>query len=125
MGLFKKKADPISERARVLNDEIAALEAKIQQLGGALHEQPPSPRLRSTSAPGHAPLRPGDKNTAPVFEGSDYKKLTSLMEPEVTPQHFNELGVRKYDLAGALHRLKNYFRGQSPHNPKLVSYLAA
>ena len=32
MGLFKKKPDPISERALALNDQIAALEAQIQKL---------------------------------------------------------------------------------------------
>ena len=32
MGLFKKKPDPISERAQSLNDQIAALEAQIKKL---------------------------------------------------------------------------------------------
>ena len=34
MGVFKKKTDPISERARALSDEIAALEAQIRKLAG-------------------------------------------------------------------------------------------
>ena len=31
MKLFRRKADPISDRARVLNSEIAALEAQIRE----------------------------------------------------------------------------------------------
>ncbi|HVV71062.1 MAG TPA: hypothetical protein VHI52_06110, partial [Verrucomicrobiae bacterium] len=42
-----------------------------------------------------------------------------------TPQHYNELGVRKYDLPALLRRIRNHFRGPSTTNPKLVSYLAA
>jgi hypothetical protein len=38
--------------------------------------------------------------------------------------HFNDLGVRKYDLPEAWRRLLNRFRGQSTRNPKLVTYLA-
>jgi len=30
MALFRKKTDPISERARALNEQIAALEAQIK-----------------------------------------------------------------------------------------------
>jgi hypothetical protein len=32
MGLFKKKSDPISQRAQALNDQIAALEEEIRRL---------------------------------------------------------------------------------------------
>ena len=32
MALFRKKPDPISDRARALNDEIAELEEQIKQL---------------------------------------------------------------------------------------------
>jgi hypothetical protein len=42
-----------------------------------------------------------------------------------TPEHYNELGVRKYDLPALLRRLKNQFSGPSATNPKLVNYLAA
>ena len=46
-------------------------------------------------------------------------------EDAVAPEHFNELGVRKYDLPALLRRLRNHFRGPSTMNPKLVNYLAA
>ena len=32
MGLFKKKPDPISERAKLLTCQIAALESEIKKL---------------------------------------------------------------------------------------------
>ena len=39
MGLFKKKPDQVSERARQLNAEIAALEAQIKKLSSANDER--------------------------------------------------------------------------------------
>ena len=55
----------------------------------------------------------------------DKNRIKGNGETPTTPAHFNELGVRKYDLAALLRRLKNHFRGPSTTNPKLVSYLAA
>jgi hypothetical protein len=47
-------------------------------------------------------------------------------QPETsTSAHYNELGVRKYDLTSAWRRLKNQFRGPVTSNPKLVHYLSA
>ncbi|HXJ56336.1 MAG TPA: hypothetical protein VNU68_06695 [Verrucomicrobiae bacterium] len=53
MGLFRKKADPISERAKLLDDQIAALEAEIQRLSDRAAEDKPngSPFVGSDSAP--------------------------------------------------------------------------
>src|SRR5262245_8247012 len=122
MGLFKKeKKDPISERARAINAEIAGLEAQIQKLGAELEEKTQQARVRSTNRLGAA----STPATTPVFEASDYQKNSASLEPETAPQHFNDLGVRKYDFATALRRLQNYFRGPPTHNPKLISYLAA
>ena len=50
MGSAKKKVDPISDRARALNDQIAALEAEIKKLDTQL-QRAPTPRLRSTAMP--------------------------------------------------------------------------
>jgi len=127
MGLFKKK-DPISERARLLNAEIAVLEAQIEKLGAHLQERTTQPRLRSTALPSGARTRstvPAGPLHTPVFETNDYQRKTASLESEVTPQHFNDLGVRKYDLAAALRRFQSYLHGPTAHNPKLVSYLAA
>ena len=61
----------------------------------------------------------------PVFEEVDLERLTTRVESRVPPEHYNELGVRKYDLPALLQRMRNLFRGPSTTNPKLVNYLAA
>jgi len=42
MGLFRKKPDPISERAKMLTDQIAAIEAEIQRLSDRTENEPPN-----------------------------------------------------------------------------------
>lgn len=138
MGWFRKKADPISERARVLNDQIAHLEAQIKTLDDRLGHQPTQPRLRSTAVPGgiahpgvshprQDPLAAEARRApqTPIFEEVDLGRLQARAENSNTPGHYNELGVRKYDLPALLRRIRNHFRGPSATNPKLVSYLAA
>ena len=41
MGLFNKKADPISERSKALKDEISALESKIKKLSTQIEQTSP------------------------------------------------------------------------------------
>jgi len=127
MAFSKKKADPISDKARTLNDQIAALESEIKKLDSQL-ARPTEPKFRS-SPPGEtlsrssekpAPLQPRE----PVFEEVNRSKLTPRTEPEST-ELFNDLGVRKYDLPALLHRLRNHFRGPATSNPRLINYLAA
>jgi hypothetical protein len=136
MAWFRNKPDPISDRARALNDKIAALEAQIQSLDSQVQRQQAQPRLRSTAIPhaatltyandlGSAPNAPTPAVQEPIFEKIDQDRLRTRAEPLTTPDHYNELGVRKYDLPAALQRLRNHFRGPSTTNPKLVSYLAA
>lgn len=144
MAWFKKKPDPISDRARALNAEIAALEAEIQRLDSQRQQAPPPAKLRSTAIPhGETIQRPADVDTRissakrndsekaespkphePIFEEVDQDRLKARGEV-ATPDHYNELGVRKYDLPALLRRIRNHFRGPSTTNPKLVSYLAA
>lgn len=129
MGLFKKKADPISERAQALNAEIAALEAKIKKLNSQPAQAPgqQQPRVRSTALP-HGPTIPTTPPLPipgePIFEEIDQNRLQPTDAP-VAPEQFNQLGVKKYDLLGFLRRLKNNFRSRPAANAKLVSYLAA
>lgn len=139
MGFFKKKADPISDRAKALSDEIAALEAKIQKLDVQLQQNPARKvsGLRSTALPdgrkishsaesAPAPTTPSAPvSKEPIFEPVDQDRLKGQTETVSTPEHYNELGVRKYDLPALLRRLRNQFSGPSATNPKLVSYLAA
>lgn len=127
MAFFKKKADPISQRSKQLSDEISALEAQIKQLSTKVEHAKSHPRVRSTALPqGQTmPREPAAPPSAPVFEKVDYQKVKEEAEVETTAAHFNDLGVRKYDLLGALKRLTNHFRAPAAGNPKLVTYLAA
>lgn len=130
MAWFKKKADPISDRARVLNSEIAAIESKIKRYESQVENSPRGPRLRSTAVPRSAtamtdkPATPATP-TAPVFEKVDTKQLMKPDQPARSPEHFNEFGDRKFDLPGLLRRLRELFRGPTPSNPKFVDYFSA
>jgi hypothetical protein len=122
MGIFRKKPDPISDRSRELNGQIASLEAKIKKLNQQLEENPAG----SGSVAARSAQRPADqKRSDPVFEEVDQNRLTAASEPETTRQHFNELGVRKYDLFAIWQRLKKHFDSPPAANPKLINYLAA
>lgn len=140
MGWFHKKSDPISDRARALNEEIAALEEQIKTLDSRVQRQQEQPRPRSpglaqnthplaTSAAIPVPESAGAASPPgvhePIFEDIDQVRLKSKGDAHNTPEHYNELGVRKYDLPGLWRRLKSHFQGPSTTNPKLVSYLAA
>jgi hypothetical protein len=150
MGWFKKKKDPVSERSQALNEQIAFLEAQIKRLDAQLQKDSdgqPHPRLRSTAIPHGAtvthtgtseasapPPRPATQPAppppppppeTPVFEKVDLDQLKSRIETTNARAHYNELGVRKYDLPALVQRLRGHFRGPATTNPKLVSYLAA
>ena len=126
MALFKKKFDPLSERSRALNSEIAALEAQIKALDSKLHDSPARPRLRSTARPHGSPTSAALASTRePVFEPVDHHRIKAQPEPETTPAPLNNLGVRKLDWTGAWRRLKNHFHGPPANNPRLINYLAA
>ena len=89
MAWFKKRADPLSERSRMLNAEIAALESKIKKFESQIGDAPPGPRVRSTAVPRQnkpaAPAAPSE----PVFEKVDTNRLMQPAEPGNTPDHFN------------------------------------
>jgi hypothetical protein len=129
MGLFKKKPDLISDRAKALESEIAALEAQINRLDSQIARRadisgqsvgaPAADAGSITSGPARR------RSDDPIFEEVDLARLDSAMEANARPEHFNELGVRKYDFPALVARVKNHLRGPSTTNPKLVSYLAA
>src|SRR5262245_58715217 len=153
MGLFKKKPDPISERAKALNDQIAALEAEIKRLSEAPAETAapaetkaspfaargaptpapatpaaPQPRIRSTTVPyalgsqnanigGEQAPATVPRNPEPVFESVDQNRIKEQAESVTPASHYNELGVRKYDLPALLRRILTNVRGPATNNP--------
>jgi hypothetical protein len=132
MASAKRKAklvDPISDRARALNEQIASLESEIKKLDTQI-QHTTTPRFRSTAMPhgatiarAHEPVAPPPKPVhEPVFE--EVKPLRADDEA-ATPDQFNELGVRKYDLPALLNRLRRQFSRPESGNPRLVTYLAA
>jgi hypothetical protein len=134
MAWFTKKPDPISDHARALNDEIAKLESQIQELDAQLQRDQAHPRLRSTALPRGATVSrvtpspappPPPTPHEPLFEEVGPELLEERSEAASTPEHYNELGVRKYDLPALWRRLREHLRGPSTTNPRLVSYLAA
>lgn len=128
MGLFQKKHDPISDKARALTAQIEALESQIKQLSSEAER--PQPRFRSSTAPGGLATRPPAAAPAPVveprehFERVDHTPLQSAA-PQPSHEHYNEMGVRKFDLLAAWQKFKDLFKTPPASNPKLVNYLAA
>jgi hypothetical protein len=124
-----KIVDPISDRSRALNDQIAALESEIKKLDTQLHSAT-GPKLRSTTLPHGAtivrkpgpPPEPKSAVREPVFE--EIKPVRAADE-SATPDQFNELGVRKYDLPALINKLRGQFSRPPASNPRLVTYLAA
>jgi len=118
----RQKADPISQRAEALSTEIATLQAQIRQLDTQLQQ---GPRWRSTVRPQDEPAPKPPVAPDPVFEQVDHARVTDGSEPGEPQPNGAELGVRKYDLAGAWRRLQRHFKGPTASNPKLINYLAA
>ena len=130
--MAQKKPDPISDKARALNSEIAALEAEIKKLDTQL-SRTSTPKYRSTALPQGATIPravekpappPPPKKSEPVFEEIKRGPLTPGAD-QATPEIYNDLGVRKYDLPALWNRVRNHFRGPTTSNPRLVNYLAA
>ena len=124
---MSKKPDPISDKARALNNEIAALEAEIKKLDTQI-SRTSTPKYRSTALPQGQTI-PTEKPAPPppsetVFEEIKVKPLHAR-DDSASPDYYNELGVRKYDLPALWNRLRNHFRGPTTSNPRLVNYLAA
>lgn len=152
MKLFaRRQTDPLSARTQALSQEIARLEAEI----AVLAEKKPAKITPQASPPVTEPNPAQPLSlSAPTqrFAGSPSSKptparpkriaLASIVAPEVAPAgvrppapavtppspsdpHFNDLGVRKYDLLSAWRRLTHHLSGPTSNNPKMVHYLAA
>jgi hypothetical protein len=129
MAFAKKKVDLISDRSRALNEQIAALESEIQKLDTQL-QRAPTPKFRSTAIPYGATVARAHESAPPPppqVQEPVFEKLNPLRDPAetATPDQFNELGIRKYDLPALFNRIRNHFRRPTTSNPRLVAYLAA
>jgi cell division protein FtsB len=126
MASAKKKVDPLSDRSRALNDQIAALETEIKKLDTQL-QRVPTPKFRSTAIPHGATIARAHEPAPPPVHEPVFEEVKPLSDTEetATPDQFNELGVRKYDLPGLFNRIRNHFRRPTTNNPRLVAYLAA
>ena len=124
MAWFWKKQDPIAARQRALNAQIAALEGRIHQLQQRVADDQAQPKPRSSARP-----QPGADARGRTLEEPTFEEVTpparNPFEGETTPEHFNELGVRKYDVVAAVRRWLRHWRPPPTPNPKLVSFLAA
>lgn len=131
MALFRKKSDPISDRARALNSEIAALESQIRQYESNLEQREavPAPSNSPFASHGRPARMPAVHCSQPRRELDldevDHRQLTAIDDVEGRPVHLNDLGLHKYDLPGLITKVRNFFRAPTTSNPKLVSYLAA
>ncbi len=127
MAFFRKKPDPITDRARALKDEIAALEAQISRLDSQIARRTGTGPDTGAANRGRRvePAASTPASREPVFEEVDLGALEPKPDAAAGPEHYTDLGVRKYDLTALVSRLKNHLRGPATTNPKLVSYLAA
>lgn len=126
MALWKKKSDPLSERARALQRQIATLEAQIRELQTALAGSPPAEarRVATPQPPPRAPATPPPAAREPIFEEVSGRPLKLETEP-APPELYNEMGVRKFDFTALMRRLRQRWHHTPTLNPRLISYLAA
>ncbi len=123
MSLFRKKPDPISERARALEAEIAALQNQIKHAEAGQPLWSGTPKLRSTALPGGQKGEPISAPVAPIFEDVDQKRLraTALFTPPAGPHP--EIGPCPRDLSSTFQNFKRRFGLTPSSNPKLVKLL--
>lgn len=126
MSLFRKKSDPLSDRARALEAEIAALQEQIKQAESGQPLWPGTPKLRSTTLPGgqraESVTGPGAP-AAPVFEDVDQQRLKASARPAPSAGPHPELGPRPRDLSSTFQNLKRRLGLTPTSNSKLVKLL--
>ena len=116
MPLFEKKADPLSSRERELNQQMARLEAELQKL--------------TTEAPKPVPAKPREPAPTPAPSAQPFAPpRASVSAPPAganpATSHFNDRGVRKFDLVAFWMGLKNHLSGPGGNNPAMAKMLAA
>jgi hypothetical protein len=78
MGLFNKKSDPISERAKALAQEIAALEAQIKKLATQEKKADQERKLAPPEPPVPAPATSAIPRAAPPHSSQPRLRSTAL-----------------------------------------------
>lgn len=150
MGWFRKKSDPLAQRARTLNRKIAELEAEIARLnqnqgasgGGARPGGTPESGVaaargdadRGAAAPRSKSL-PGGANSGreqgmgsggePVYERISPRPVEPARSGEPGGGEAMALGLKRPAWSQWWRRLKAQFVDPPPANEKLVNYLAA
>jgi len=127
MGLFRKKSDPLAQRAQSLNRRIAELEAEISRLNQGLKPAPnAAPKPGSTPRPAAAKPKPSSPQShEPVFEEMPARLFESSRQPPTPGRESVELGLKRPLWSEGWRRLKRQFVDPPPTNEKLVNYLAA
>jgi vacuolar-type H+-ATPase subunit I/STV1 len=92
MAIFRKKNnDPISERLKQLNAEIANIDARIKELKEFKSKPTSLSQTKQTNTL--------EEHLTIIDEKPEIKPKE---EVQLTPEHFNEFGVKKFDLLGKL-----------------------
>lgn len=124
MSLFRKKSDPLSERSRALEAEIAALQAQIKQAESGQPLWSGTPRLRSTTMPGGMKTESGSAPPAgPIFEDVNQQRLKASAVPTPPAGPHPELGPRPQGVSSSIQQFKRRFGLTPSGNPKLVKLL--
>lgn len=112
MGWFTKRTDPLDERAREIERELARLESELEN-----SPADSAPEYRSTALPpdpGYAPPAPRGSNP-----GGPRKGGVKLQEK------LDSLGSKPSGWRERWERFKLHFGATPARNPKLVKYLSA
>jgi hypothetical protein len=113
-------AERADRRARIRDQKTR--HAVATRPGAEISVHRPAAQCRHPAA--ETPFAPRPAEREPVFEEISSKSIQARAEAE-SADHYNELGVRKYDLPALWQRLRNHLRGPTTSNPRLVNYLAA
>lgn len=124
MGLFRRKLNPLDQRAQSLNRRIAELQAEIAKLHRNITPDDGPKGTPKAPQPGQRPPSPANASHDPVFERIPSRPLEP--RPADAPgREAVELGLRRPVWSQWWRRLKGQIVDPPPSNEKLVSYLAA
>lgn len=118
MSLFSKKNDLLSQREKALNAEMTRLEQEVLRLATETPKPAPVPRRDRDREDGAAGGRREFAKPLPATKAS----------PGTAPNggsHFNDRGVRKFDLLAFWKGLRHHVTGPTGNNPGMVRMLAA